>query len=217
MNTLAGSYRGHETDRAGANIDFLSKFYGFDSDIPPFGFGGSSDVPLSDKELDYICALRRSGFQNTYTFLPFFAQSIAEELNRDPFFIQELLQDPRLCDKNLAALRSSKKVIAKTNVTVPMNAEGFLVSTNEFWNKCFQGKEVLGLDFHKITVQDARGLDKEISCDNYMLKASDGKGGPERWLFGGTNMLSFEFLFYRDEMRYVLPDGYSISLADDVL
>jgi hypothetical protein len=88
---------------------------------------------------------------------------------------------------------------------------------SDLFNKCHQGIGVLGMDFHKVTITDERGKPKDVSCDSFLIDAGDGKGGPERWRYPGTNLLNFDFLFYRATKKYVLPPNYTLSMPDEVL
>ncbi len=162
----SGGHSGHNTNVLLAMTKFIAQQNGFSGDIPPASFGGA-DVPLTEKEKQYICSIQRALPDSVHSdAVKMIASHMSDYIARDPAYIVTLLSSSTLCADINVSLRPEKapvKVAAVTNF--PIGKDGMPISTNPFWNMCVRNLPMTFADLALNPDIDSRG--RHYSCDHY--------------------------------------------------
>ncbi|MEQ1848989.1 MAG: thrombospondin type 3 repeat-containing protein [Candidatus Peribacteraceae bacterium] len=157
-DNTSGSHRGHRSNEARGKMEAMANYYGFAAgSIPPGGFGGTDDeIPFTEQEIGYICAMQRAMPVHTMgQVLPIIGGEMSTFLRRSGSKISESLADPFLCADISASLRPS---VAKEETVAPrvifVDTRGVPVSpTDSAFNVCAEkfvlqngGSTILGVD-----------------------------------------------------------------------
>lgn len=112
-------------------------------DVPPPGFGGD-DVPLTDDEVAYLCAVQR-GLPRVFTrsFIELVSVFMGTMLGRPAEFVAEQLSDPVLCAEISASLLPKQGKTVAVAKPFRVASDGIPVSSNPTWNACIRGTATL--------------------------------------------------------------------------
>jgi hypothetical protein len=194
-----GSGRGRRTNALIGAANFITGVLNSGNNIAPGAFGGSSsDIPLTDDEIDVICSMHKALPQkiNSST-LEWFAGYLAGLMNRDADQVLAALKDTALCQTSTVEVRSSE-----SPVSFDVDAKGFPVSSNATWNKCINGTVKLA-DIRANEDKDEDG--KPRDCSDYHTSAI--------WYHPD---LKIYFTFDKKKKTISLPEGYVLQKQEAV-
>ena len=210
----AGGHHGATTDVALALTRFLAKRYGFPTNVPR---GGLGNAPLTQQEIRFICAVRRSeklmpekGFRPD--FIPYLSEFIAQFILRDPKIIEAALFNRSLCEQIEASLRP-KIIVEKAETPFYVDAFGYPVSSNGFWNECIRNPDTpLSYNAYMENLMKNPDVDKygmPRACSSYYSRGGNG----EAWRMPESGLT---FNFHRSTREYVLQKGFVVERQMDL-
>ena len=130
-----GARRGNGTGDLNAKINRIAGLFGLGEGTPPPAFGGTEEAN------ELICSVQRSIRPNALeTVFEFAAEILAALTGMDKETILENLHSDTYCNGISAFLRPSKNTVVNIPRPIQLDAEGYPVSSNKFWNLCIRGK-----------------------------------------------------------------------------
>ncbi len=132
-----GGTSGHGTNRYTAIVQhYLVQFGSF----PPGSFGGSSAIPLSNAEVDFICTMKASlTWDATPGLIDWLIAYIADSIGRDVSVVHDAFMSETVCT---GGPQTQAFAPAPKPVAVHVTREGVVVSTNSLWNACVTGQGI---------------------------------------------------------------------------
>lgn len=197
-----GSFRGNRTEALRAVVRFVVGYQmnGGGTGIAPGAFGGSADVPLSDAEIETICSVKQAlpSYMNS-TMRQAFADYLGQLINRDGDVVMAALENDDLCPQPVA--RGFTPSVA-AELSFPVNAAGYPVSSNATWNACVTGRVTLE-QIRANTDTDEDGLPRD--CGSYHTA--------NVWRHPD---LGIYFQWNRKTKQITLPEGYVLEKDEQV-
>ncbi len=185
--------------------------------IAPGAFGGGA-ADFNPQEVEYLCSIQRSlPARASMGFVRTVADYLSVVMGRPVQTIIDALLDPTLCSDISASLLPGKPVAAAAPTAIPVNKDGFPVSTNATWNRCFEatyGKYVLTkFDIQGNPDKDKDGTPRDCA---YYNPNQDGI-----WNFpyytGKAWMTQFSFGYDSSTKTYSLPAGFVLQTLEKVV
>jgi hypothetical protein len=203
-NSGNGARRGDQTNVLFGALKRLADFNVLRSDVPGAAFGGTARVPLSDKELNYLCSMQFALPENAPEEMELVvAERMATLMNRPLDFVLQKLDDRKSCLGILSSRLPKPKDSAAKSTGFPVAADGFPVSTNDTWNACIRNDVTLS-DLRSNSDRDNDGLARD--CSSYHTK--DIWRQPDLGIYFG---------FDRQTKTVTLPEGYFVENVNVVL
>lgn len=196
-----GASRGQGVTNANSLALFTGHNHGYGS-TPPGAFGGG-DVPLTQQEIGYICAMQGITHGMTDDALLTIATTMAGIMGRDPSYIVTQLQNAALCANTVS---KGHGVYTASLLSVPVDGSGIPVSKNLTWNACIRGNPTLDEIRNNPDHYTYRrtGLTVPKSCASYHTADS--------WYFPD---LGIYITFDRATRQLILPDGYMATRVNE--
>lgn len=193
-----GARRGDQTNVAYNVVNFLAKKKTIGG-LPGAAFGGTSRVPLSETEVDFICAMQRAMPKSVDDiFIEHVAMRMSSMMNRDTGFLVKQLKNEELCEEiSLSRMPKLQRVASVRLVGFPVDESMVPLSTNETWNACIRRNVSLEL-IRENTDRDEDNLGKD--CSTYRQE--------DQWTHPD---LGITFGYDRLTGTITLPGGYVIQ------
>lgn len=206
QNGKTGSHGGSGTNRLAGAAQFVARFFGGQNgSIAPGGFGGGVNLPFSDNETKYICSMQKVlpkiGGESIAQWL---GKYMAVLMDRDATQVTNALIDTSYCAK---APQSSAPTTKP--VSIRLNADGVVVSSNPVWNACVSGENVsLGLVKSNLDKVVDRTFSRPKTCRDYHMGAD-----ASAWKMPGAFGIEIH-IDAKGHLIGALPTGF-VAVRDD--